>query len=316
MDNIIIKGLYLLKDNNDLLKIKLENSLENSLLMTFEKYFLENANNIKSLKEYPTILAYNIDDITQKSFYKTESEVPYFWEIKTKLLRWTFQEIDSTAKIEDIQWLKIVSWVLHIEWFEGHDKKDIILFQSFYKANMYIAKSFWESKISMVFTSRWSIFTGLNDSEILNLRKDMDVISLDNGIVYVLNAKRYDTIFNFPAELRKHIWKIFKDTFLSNPTIFEHNVSDMPALISIIEESYPISKKVYSVYRKGIMTGFNMKKFLKHLRSEGIIWVINSTTGKIIVQQAWFELLLDALNQSLYTSWNGQKYLAKAKTER
>jgi hypothetical protein len=46
--------------------------------MTFEKYFLENANNIKSLKEYPTILAYNIDDITQKSFYKTESEVPYF----------------------------------------------------------------------------------------------------------------------------------------------------------------------------------------------------------------------------------------------
>jgi hypothetical protein len=45
----------------------------------------------------------------------------------------------------------------------------------------------------------------------------------------------------------------------------------MPALISIIEESYPISKKVYSVYRKGIMTGFNMKKFLKHLRSEGII---------------------------------------------
>lgn len=53
MDNIIIKGLYLLKDNNDLLKIKLENSLENSLLMTFEKYFLENANNIKSLKRIP-----------------------------------------------------------------------------------------------------------------------------------------------------------------------------------------------------------------------------------------------------------------------
>lgn len=316
MDNIIFKWLYLLKSNNELLKIKLENSLENNLLTVFEEYFINSNSWVKTLKDYSLLLLHNLDDDTQKKFYKLQSDVPFFWEIKTNIINWTFNQLNTISNFEDIKDTIITSWVIHIEWYQWNDKKDVILFQSFNKASMYVAKSFWDSKISMWFTWRNWIFKNLNEQKILNLKKIIDVVHLDDWKVYVLDSKKYDIIFNFPAELKKHIWTIFRDNFLSLTSIFEFDNTQMTDLIQSIQENYYIAKKVYIIHKRWILNWLNLITLKNHLNNEWIMWLINSNTWKIIIQKAWFDNLLDALNHNLYTSWNWDKFKAKAKTKR
>jgi hypothetical protein len=315
MDHIIIKGIYLMQSNYDLLKVKLENDTERGLLDTYKNYYIDDINNIVTRKQYPLIQPYEIYDDSQDEFYKTEREVPNFWIIKTRLLRWTFTELKTSALFASIQSLIITSWVIHIEGYEWRDKKNIILFQAFHKASMYIWSSYWDSKIAFALSWRGWIFKPINENNILNLRKSIDAVYLDDNKLYVFNRGKYDIIFSFREELRKNIWTIFTDCFLSKTDIFDFTPDDMPVLIESIKDSSIICKKIYMVYSKQVLDHFVMADFHQHLANEWIPSMVNST-WKITLQKAWLELLLDALNHNLFTSWNGQKFKSKAKVTR
>lgn len=314
MENILFKWLYLLKTNNELLKVKVENALENDFISIFENYFLDTEGWVKTLKDYSEFEKEDIEDHTQKKCYKLKDKVPYFNQIKSSLLTGNFEWVNNVSNFDGIKDMDITSWVLHIEWYEWTDIKNIFLFQSFFKTNMYISESFFKSKVSMAFTgwTRW-IFKQVSDQKVLNLRKTMDVVYIDDGKVYIYNKKRYDIIFNFQEELKTYVPQMVENIFTNNDSIFSFENVDIDDLILKIKENYQVAKKIYILFRNEVMEGFNLADFKSYVSEEWIMWVNYCSLWKIEVEQAWFDILLDAINGNFFTDYRWEKYLSKSR---
>lgn len=150
----VVSGLFLLQADNNLLEVKVDNTSKKTLLSVFEKYFMADG----EVPNYAKLYEYDIDDDTQRSFYKTEGEIPNFGEIKTNIVfrKQGTIKVVSLNSFGEIRGLSIKAWILHVQNRDDATatEKHILLFQSFHKANMYVSQSFWDTKLSLLLTDK------------------------------------------------------------------------------------------------------------------------------------------------------------------
>lgn len=317
MDSIILKWLYLVKGNHDLLWIKLNNTLESKFLIAFEKYFLDTEQWVKSLKDYSWYVVEDAEDDKQKNYYKNSSNVPWFWEIKTNIINWSFTQISSSSGFKDIDIADITSWLIHIEGMEWSNKKDILLFQSFNKPTMYVWESFWSSKFSFALYDQSRVFKELESDKILNLKKTIDVVHIfDDDKVYINSKYKYNIIFNFYEEFKKAIPIIFKRDFQDNTSIFSCDSTAMPELILSIQENQTILRKVYITVHNKLLDWFDLVVFKSHIDSQWLSAIEFDSDDKIVLKKPGFNDLIDAININFFTGWDWENYVSRQKRKR
>lgn len=315
MESTVLKWIYLLKANYDLLKLKTDKSVSLWVLSDYESYFLDKSGWVNTLKEHIWFKSEDPENNTQKKYYKKAWDVPWLWIIRTNIKNNNFSLIDSDIKFNDISQTSISWWIIHIEWLQWRDRKDILLFQSFNKAHMYVWKNFWKSKFSLRFQDGQNVFSKQDESNVFNLQKSIDAVFVDDEKLYVYSKIKYNIIFNFYEEFKIALPAIFKRDFQSKTSIFEYNSAEIPELIESIQENTMMLRKIYiTIYNKRL-DNFNIKKFEKHLSSQWLS-TIQMNNGKIVLRKAGFWDLLDAINSNFYTGWDGVNYVSKEKRKR
>jgi len=315
MTNIIITWLYLLKENHEILKMDMDESLNNDLLATFSKYVVENAWWVTSIQDYSHLTRDSLDDDWIDEFYRLESEVPHFWEIKTNILQWTTQKI-TREKFDNLKDEKIVSWVVHICIHEWHDIKNCFLFQHFYYQNMHVGVDKWATRLSFSLTDSSTIFSSYQNNRLLTMKKHISVIYLDDGKIYSLNRKQFNNIFNYVEEIRQKIPEIFDRNYLQSG-FFECSQDEHDNIMSLVDNNHRVAKKIYHIFTEEIIDSFDVIVFKDYLDSEQIANINFDSNNKVIVKQQWFEDLLDAILGKYFTSpITNQKYIAKTRKKR
>ncbi len=317
MENAIIKAVYLVKANHKLLEIKINTTLKDLLWESFEKYYIDNDNWNKALKDFSIFSKEDAENDNQKDYYKSRSDIPGFWEIKTNILNWNATIINTNSSFDEIQSSNITSWAIHIEVLEGIKKRDVIGMQSFDKRTMYVWSSFLESKLSLAFTNWERVFKKLQSDKILNLKKHIDVIHFcDEDKVFIFNKPKYNIIFNFYEEFKKALPGVFTLTFENNLDIFSYEEKEIPELILSIQENSNILRKVYITIHTKRLENFDLEKFRSHISEQGIWAIWFDTSWKIVLKKAGFSELIDAINSNYFSWWDNVNYVAKQKRKR
>jgi len=305
----ILKWVYLLENNWNLLKVKIDNNIENDIKESFNTYYLLWEN----LKNY-TLVDYNLDDDTQNECKVDLNNIPLFWEIKTKILNHTenIQVINSNI-LSEIENKIINSWIFQFLYMDDNwNRKNILLFQSFYKPNMYITPTKFTKVIGLLYSWTNNSFWRKNyTDEVLNINKNIDVIYLDWEEIYILDRKKYINIFNHYEFIKNEAKKIFINKIVTN-NLFE--IEDSDEFTIKIWSNYQVAKKIYIINKSWILDWLDLINFWTHISSYNWLSNIEVINNKIKITTDNFKAILEVLNeeyQKCELTWNKFKVNAK-----
>ncbi len=105
-----------------------------------------------------------------------------------------------------------------------------------------------------------------------------------------MDSYKYDTIFNFVAELKKTAGLLFKKVFIDNKDKFAFlSEEDVKETIIALGDNAFATKKVYAILKNKILDTFEVEKFLEFANEQGILGIKTMNENgvqKILVQKS------------------------------